>query len=373
MRSAGALVEHLAVDHDLILRFLDFDHLAEFGRLTGLAFPNDFRVRLKHAKELVLGSRVASQHAFPRLLHHLLYSRNHFVELLFGFLQNNPRAFFDLAGDLAGEPFGLPDHSTGRLQQLAVSDLHLLLAFLAFVAAGVSDLQNTPFYAPRAIPKLRSHFANHRRHFLHYANEHPHAVAHERAVGRIVDIGFHYGCVDSHLAARYDFLFQSDRHGALMQLLDCFRTQLTCHPAHGLVVGNLPAADASELPINKVGTHFARHIFVTPAAHVLQQQHPQNDFGWRPRASTRLAPFVESCPLLHNNLEQLIVIQCLVGVAHPGLPEILDFFDDEAIGEAALQTAGGDHALPSFDSSRSSRNKYWFSSLIASSVSFAWR
>ena len=76
---------------------------------------------------------------------------------------------------------------------------------------------------------------------------------------------------------------------------------------------------------------------------------------------------------LLNTLEQLIVIQHLVSVAHPGLPKILDFLGDEAIGEAALKTARGDHDLPAFDRSRSSRNKDWFSSLIASSVSFAWR
>ena len=137
--------------------------------------------------------------------------------------------------------------------------------------------------------------------------------------------------------------------------------------------GTFPAADAGELPINKVGAHFARHIFITPAAHVLQQQHPQNNFGWRPRAPTSLALFVALAQLLLNNLEQLIVLQSLVGMAHPGLPKILDLLGDEAIGKAALKATHGDHDLPSFNSSQPSRNKYWFSSLIASKVSFAWR
>ena len=63
----------------------------------------------------------------------------------------------------------------------------------------------------------------------------------------------------------------------------------------------------------------------------------------------------------------------MVGVAHPELPKILDFLGDEAIGKAALKATRGDHDLPSFDSSRSSRNKYWFSSLMASKVFLAWR
>lgn len=134
--------------------------------------------------------------------------------------------------------------------------------------------------------------------------------------------------------------------------------QLTRQSTHGFVVGNLSAADAGELPVHEVSPHFARHIFVTPAAYVLQQQHPQNDFGWGSRAATSLALFVALAQLLLNDLQQLIVIQRLVGVAHPGLPKILDFLGDKAIGEAALKTAGGDHDLRSFDSSLSNRNRY---------------
>ena len=113
--------------------------------------------------------------------------------------------------------------------------------------------------------------------------------------------------------------------------------------------------------------------FETPVAHMLQQQHPQNDFSRGPRASTSFAFFDPLTQLLLNGLEQLIVIQGFVGVAHPRLPKIPDFLGDKSIGEAALPPAGGDHDLSSLDSSRSSRNKYWLSSLIASNVSLAWR
>src|SRR5580692_10764585 len=90
------------------------------------------------------------------------------------------------------------------------------------------------------------------------------------------------------------------------------------------------------------------------------------------RSSARLALFATFIQLLLNDLQQLIVVQRLICVPHPGLPQIGHFPGDETIGEAALQAAGGDHALRSLASSRSSRNKYWFSSLIASRVSFAW-
>src|ERR1700719_3981680 len=77
-------------------------------------------------------------------------------------------------------------------------------------------------------------------------------------------------------------------------------------------------------------------------------------------------PFHAFIQLLLNDLQQLIVVQRLICVPHPGLPQIGHFPGDETIGEAALQAAGGDHALRSLASSRSSRHKYWFSSLIAS-------
>jgi hypothetical protein len=37
----------------------------------------------------------------------------------------------------------------------------------------------------------------------------------------------------------------------------------------------------------------------------------------------------------------------LIGVSHPGFPQILDRLRDEAIGELSLQAASGDHDLRS--------------------------
>ena len=51
---AGALGEHFEVANDLIFRFLDLDQFAKLGRLAGLAFANDFRVRLEHTHDFFL-------------------------------------------------------------------------------------------------------------------------------------------------------------------------------------------------------------------------------------------------------------------------------------------------------------------------------
>jgi hypothetical protein len=92
----------------------------------------------------------------------------------------------------------------------------------------------------------------------------------------------------------------------------------------------------------------------------------------RPRV---FALFVALAQFQPNDLKQPIVIQRLVGMAHPGLPKILDLLGDEAVGEAALETARGDHRWRSLllDSSRSRRNTCWLSSLMASMTSFTWR
>ena len=41
VRIAGPLIIDFVRDDNLVLRFLQFDYLAEFGRLAGLAFAND--------------------------------------------------------------------------------------------------------------------------------------------------------------------------------------------------------------------------------------------------------------------------------------------------------------------------------------------
>jgi hypothetical protein len=58
---------------DLIFRFLDLDQFAKFSRLAGLAFANDFRVRLEHGHDFFLRldhpGKDSQLGLFPDLLH----------------------------------------------------------------------------------------------------------------------------------------------------------------------------------------------------------------------------------------------------------------------------------------------------------------
>ena len=72
----------LVVDNDLVLGLLQLDHLAEFGRLAGLALADDFCCWLEQAHELAVAARVAVHDARTGLLHHLPHERHHGIELI---------------------------------------------------------------------------------------------------------------------------------------------------------------------------------------------------------------------------------------------------------------------------------------------------
>src|SRR6202011_5116369 len=53
--------------------------------------------------------------------------------------------------------------------------------------------------------------------------------------------------------------------------------------------GTFSPPDPGELAIDQIGAHFPRQRFVTPVAHVLQQQHSEYDVRRRRLTATRLA------------------------------------------------------------------------------------
>jgi hypothetical protein len=106
--------------------------------------------------------------------------------------------------------------------------------------------------------------------------------------------------------------------------------------SHRSVIWNLLAADPRELAIDQIGTHLPRQRFVTPIAHVLQQQHTKHDFGWRCLAAARLALLAALGQLFLDDEQQGVIFQGLIRVAHPSLPKILHRLVEEAIGKVPL-------------------------------------
>ena len=108
---------------------------------------------------------------------------------------------------------------------------------------------------------------------------------------------------------------------------------------------------------------------------MLEQHHAQDDFRRHASPAARAAlgtPFQES---FINGLDELFIFQHLVGLAHPGFPEIGGFFRDESFAEAALAgTAEVNHfSLRVLASALSLRSNCWFSSHIFSRAAFSLR
>jgi hypothetical protein len=147
----GPFVINFKIDDDLILRFLNLHHLAEFGGLARLAFPNGFRAGLEHAEQLAFIVRIPVEHPCFGLPHQLLNTSGHGVQLsaqpFQGCLPQDIGGLLHAAGDFFGEPLGLPHHSAGRGQQLFVRLLQLVLTLFAFAARRPRDLQHPQLHA----------------------------------------------------------------------------------------------------------------------------------------------------------------------------------------------------------------------------------
>src|ERR1039458_6372128 len=361
-RVAGPLGIHFKVNDNLILRFLDLDHLAEFGGLARLALANGFGTGLEHTEQFALDVSVPAEHPRLGLPHHLLHQGT--------VISNSFRKTSKAACRMTSE-----ERFTPAAISLLIPFLQLVLALGALAARGARNVQPTQLDAPATVAQLGSSFPRDVLDLLHAPDQHPHSIPQQAAVGRVVDVGLHHGSVHAHLAS-FDYLFLArDGHHARMDLLDHRRAQLAGESSHRLVVGNFAAADARELAIDQIGAHFTRQYSETPVAHMFQQGQAQHDIGGCAGPAPRLAFLASLAQLLLNQGDQAVIFQHLVGLTHPRLPQIGHLFGDEAIAKAALESAGGDHAERSWplDSSRSIRNNCWLSSLIASKVCFTWR
>jgi hypothetical protein len=123
------------------------------------------------------------------LFHHLLDQRHHRVELLaqaleHRLLQDVPRALRS-SDDLFGELLRLSHHSAGRIEQLAIGSIELLLALLGSGARRPGDVQNPHLYAATAVAQLG---AGDLANPFHGADQNSHAIAQQARIGRIVDL-----------------------------------------------------------------------------------------------------------------------------------------------------------------------------------------
>ena len=181
-------------------------------------------MRLEQAHELAGRVRVAFEDALARLVHDLAHQRDHPLKIGSVRLQADllQKAVGTLAtgGDFLGKALGLTDHAGRVVQQLAVADLQPLLALRHTAAARAGDLPDLIAHRTSAIPQSRTGSPGDLGDALHGAGQHPHAIAQQRAVGRVMDVGLHHRGVHTQPAAAHDALLARDGDHAVMDLLD---------------------------------------------------------------------------------------------------------------------------------------------------------
>src|SRR6478735_3884216 len=348
---AGPLVVDLVVSDDLLLRLLDLDHLAELGRLAGLAFADDLRVGLEQADDLAWGVGIAVVDALSCLSQNLLHAKNHRFEIsamaFDDLLITSAKAALDADGDLAHEALGLTNDTARDGHQSTVALPHALLALLAAAARGPTNLHETAACTAGAVTQFGAGAARQVGDAPHRARQHPNPVAEQRRVGGVVDIGLIDGRVDPHPAPVDDPLLLGDRHDPLMDLLDDRGSQRQAELAQRLGVGHLGRTDARELAVHQVRSHFALEHGVAPVAHVLEHQEANHDIDRCALATPRAAVRPTARQGLVGQLQQHRILQHGIDVAHPVFPEIAHFLGNEAVAEIELAAAELDHLRPS--------------------------
>src|SRR5438132_1327277 len=259
----GPLGEHLVMGDDLILRFLNLDHLPELGRLARFPLADHFRARFKYTHQFPRYMDVSTQHASSALPDHLSHARQHGFQIFPQPLQNQ----------------------------------FLLVVFSAF----------------------------------------------QTAVRGVVNVSFHHRRIHPQPLPSRNLFLLGYGHQSLMNLLDHIWAEGLQQPSQGLRIRNFLCSDPRKLPVDDIGPHLTLGLLKAPVPHVLQYRQPQRNLGGRllPPTATALRP---SSPLgFVNGVQQLLVVQHLVGLLHPLFPPPRRFFGKPSLPHRPLVESQFNH------------------------------
>src|SRR5207302_8791954 len=118
-------------------------------------------------------------------------------------------------------------------------------------------------------------------HLLHDPRQHPRAIVQQSTVGRVVNVTLHHRRVHPHLSPLNHTPLLGQGHNPIMQLTDSLRPDRLSQTHQRLGVRHLLPTDPAEAAIHHIRPHFPFQRFVTPVAHVLQNQYAQGHFRRR--------------------------------------------------------------------------------------------
>jgi hypothetical protein len=110
-----------------------------------------------------------------------------------------------------------------------------------------------------------------------------------------------------------------------------------------LGVRHLARIDAGKRAIDQVGADFLLQVVVAPVEQVLQDQHPDHDFGWRAgtSAATTVGPPGLQC--LRDDLNHGLVLEHGVDAAQPVGPQFVPI-GQQHFEQTPLALSASDHA-----------------------------
>src|SRR5437773_2132160 len=177
-----------------------------------------------------------------------------------------------------------------------------------------------------AVAQLRSRSPRQLRDLLHRARQCSCAIAQQTAVRGVVNVSFHHRRIHPQPLPSRNLFLLGYGHQSLMNLLDHIWAEGLQQPSQGLRIRNFLCSDPRKLPVDDIGPHLTLGLLKAPVPHVLQYRQPQRNLGGRllPPTATALRP---SSPLgFVNGVQQLLVVQHLVGLLHPLFPPPRRFF-----------------------------------------------
>lgn len=124
-----------------------------------------------------------------------------------------------------------------------------------------------------------------------------------------MNVGLHHRRVYPHLASLDHVALSCQCHNPIMQLAQRFRANRLPQAHQRFCVRYLLHPDPAEAAVHHIGPTFPFQRFVTPVAHMLQNQHAQGYFGWRLRPPQRPALLVPLALRLVYRIHQLLVFQ----------------------------------------------------------------
>src|SRR5438094_4171987 len=293
----GPLGEHLVMGDDLILRFLNLDHLPELGRLARFPLADHFRARFKYTHQFPRYMDVSTQHASSALPDHLSHARQHGFQIFPQPLQNQfllvVFSAFHTAGDLLPEALRLVDYLASRGQQLSVALFQPFLNLRPLAAAGPCNLHHPMPDRAHAVAQLRSRSPRQLRDLLHRARQYSCAIAHLTAVRGVVDLSFHHRRIHPQPLPSRNLFLLGYGHQSLMNLLDHIWAEGLQQPSQGLRIRNFLCSDPRKLLVDDIVPHLTLGLLKATVPHVLQYSQTHRNLGGRllpptDRKSTRL-------------------------------------------------------------------------------------